>query len=455
VKKQLALLVLGFVSVLLLAGQLARAAAGPGPADPQDSVPAWASDGVHLAFERTTPSLQHVLTMTSAGKDLYVAWPTGESRGYVGSTYFLVQTRDQTIVTTGGRFAGPNAILHGTDAAASPDGSQIAYIRAGTLYVVRASDIPRNGAFPIPSPPERAIATGVSPPSWDVTGPAWSPDGTRIAVASGSSLLVVNTDGSGKRTLFAGGNQSVNPSWSHDGKTVAFETNGSGVWAIWEVQADATGAHAVLGSSSSNFRFPQFSPVSDALAFISDRQRVPGGATQYQYALFVDRGNRVDKLVDDVRPDSPPRWSPTAALIAVAAGQECRRWGVYTVRSEGGTPQRHSNLCRFTGTSGDDTVRGSYYFDLIRGLGGNDRILAFDGNDRIEGDAGNDVIAAGNGNDVIFGGPGDDVLYGGAGNDVIVPGNGRDRVDCGPGDDTVEGAGPLDRIAKNCEHVHR
>jgi Tol biopolymer transport system component len=442
VKKQLALLALGFVAVMLLAGQLAHAAAGPGPADPQDSIPAWASDGVHLAFERTTPSLQHVLTMTSAGKDLYVAWPTGESRGYAGSTYFLVQSNGETIVTMGGRFAGPSAILHGTDASASPDGELVAYLRGGTLYVASVT-----GAG------ERAIATGVTPPSWDVTGPVWSPDGTRVAVASGSSLLVVNTDGSGKRTVFAGANQSVNPSWSHDGKTVAFETNGSGAWAIWEVGADGTGAHAVLGGPSSNYRFPQFSPVSNALAFVSDRQGVPGGATQYQYALFVDGGSAIRKLVDDVRPDSPPRWSPTAALIAVAAGQECRRWGVYVVRSEGGTPQRHSNLCRFTGTSGNDTVRGSYYFDLIRGLGGNDRIFAFDGNDRIEGDAGNDVISGGNGNDVIFGGPGNDVIFGGAGNDVIVPGNGRDRVDCGPGDDTVEGAGPLDRIAGNCEHV--
>jgi Ca2+-binding RTX toxin-like protein len=38
---------------------------------------------------------------------------------------------------------------------------------------------------------------------------------------------------------------------------------------------------------------------------------------------------------------------------------------------------------------------------------------------------------------------------------VIIGGNGRDVIDCGPGNDTVDGAGPLDTIAKNCEHVKR
>src|SRR6266513_2840811 len=45
VKRHLALLIVGLVAVLVLAGQLARAAAGPGPDDPQDSLPAWSSSG--------------------------------------------------------------------------------------------------------------------------------------------------------------------------------------------------------------------------------------------------------------------------------------------------------------------------------------------------------------------------------------------------------------------------
>src|SRR3954447_5698929 len=56
-------------------GQLAHAAAGPGPNDIQDSLPFWDANGVRAAFERTAPGLQHVLSTTSAGKDTYLVYP--------------------------------------------------------------------------------------------------------------------------------------------------------------------------------------------------------------------------------------------------------------------------------------------------------------------------------------------------------------------------------------------
>ncbi|MES1248581.1 MAG: hypothetical protein ABUS54_13005, partial [Actinomycetota bacterium] len=183
-----------------------------------------------------------------------------------------------------------------------------------------------------------------------------------------------------------------------------------------------------------------------------DRQHAPGGATPHQHALYLQTGK---KLLDDVHPYSPPAWSPTDASIAVAAGQECRRWGIEVVPTLGGPAHRRSNICRYDGTAAADTIHGSPYFDIISGKGGNDHLFGGAGNDDILGENGDDTISGGAGNDTIFGGPGNDVISGGAGNDTIIPGNGADRVDCGPGDDTVEGAGPLDRISKSCEHVRR
>jgi Ca2+-binding RTX toxin-like protein len=449
VKRQLLLLVAGFVAVLVLAGQLARAAAGPGPNDQQDALPAWASDGVHIAFQRTGGALaDRVVVSTSGGKATRIV-SGGRLRGWVaGSGNLLVQVSGtQTLVTQ--RSATPRALafLNAVDATPSADGSHLAYLRDGTLYT---STLDGSG--------ERAIAADVAPPSWDIAGPVWSPDGTRIAVSSGSSLLLVQADGSGTRTLFSGRNQSVNPSWSRDGATIAFERNASDHWEIWLVNADGTGAHELYGSpGAANWRYPQFSPVGNALAFISDFQHVPGGATQYQFALYVrDSSGNMHKLVDDVHPYSPPRWSPTAALIAVSAGQECRRWGVYITRPDvESRPHRRSNLCRFDGTATANTIHGSPYFDLINGNGGNDLIHGNAGNDKISGEDGNDTIYGDVGNDFILAGPGDDRVFGGAGNDTIIGGNGRDHIDCGPGDDTVEGAGPLDAIARNCEHIRR
>jgi Tol biopolymer transport system component len=456
VKKQLGLLVVALVVVLVAAGSLARAAAGPEPNDPQDTVSFWSSDGVHLAFERQIAGgTTHVLQMTSAGKDLYVDDFGAVLRGWVpGTDYKLIEVDGNTIMTTGGRFAAPHAEFHGVDASASPDGSRVAYLRNGTLYVARIDALPKADTTPIPVPAEQSVATGVDPPSWDLTGPAWSPDSTRIVIASGSTLLLVNADGSGSRVLFSGQNQSVNPTWSPSGTHIAFERNAAPHWQIWTVKPDGTGAGELVASGG-NDRYPRYSPVSDQLAFISGRQHVQGGATQFQFALYLmDAGGGTHKLVDDVHPFAPPSWSPTAALIAVAAGQECRRWGIYIVRSNtGARPTRRSNLCRYDGTAGADTIHASPYFDIVNGLGGNDHLYGSSGNDAIYGENGNDVIDGQDGNDTIFGGPGNDVISGGSGDDVIIPGNGRDVVDCGPGIDTVEGAGPLDRINKNCEHV--
>ena len=450
VKRQLALVIAGLVLVLMLAGQLAHATAGPEPNDPQDSLPAFASDGIHVAFERAVPEGRNVLSMTSAGKDLSVdSSAVASFRGYVpGTTHLLIQISDHdSQVITGSRYDPPVALLRGTDATASPDGRRVAYLRDGTLYV---AGIDGSG--------EHAIATGIAPPSWDVVGPAWSPDGTRIAISSGSSLLVVSADGSGSKVIWGGLNQNVNPSWSADGLQVAWETNADAHWEIW-VSADCNrcGPRMLLASPTANYRFPQFSPVSsNTLAFISDRQHARGGATRYQFALYTQQLSSpvLHKLVDDVHPFSPASWSPTAALIAVAAGQECRRWGIYIRQPDvGSQPHRRSNICRFDGTPAADTVNGSPYFDIINGLGGNDTIDGSGGNDKISGNAGNDTIYGGAGNDFIFGGPGNDHIFGGPGNDTISGGNGIDQIDCGPGNDTVEAAGPLDVIAHNCEHI--
>jgi Ca2+-binding RTX toxin-like protein len=446
VKKQLAFVVAGLLAVLVLAGQLARASAGPGPDDPQDSLPAWSSNGVDIAFERTASTLAaRVFDMAAGGKSIH-AVQDGTLRGWVpGTEHLLVQIDgEHTVVQGDSSKDRPLAEFLGTDATASPDGQHVAYLRGGTLYVAAI-----NGTG------EHAIATGVTPPASDVTGPVWSPNGSAIAVASGTALLLVQADGSGQKVLIDGPGANDNPSWSPDSTTVAFEHDTGTHWQIWVTIPSCNFCLRAL-TGSANSRFPQYSPLSNTLALISDRQHAIGGATPYQYALYTQQasGGVARKLVDDVHPYSPPRWSPTAALIAVSAGQECLRWGIYVTRPDvGSQPHRRSNICRFDGTAHADVIQGSPYFDRINGLGGNDTLYGYAGSDKISGNGGNDTIYGGAGNDFILAGPGNDRIFGGPGNDTIIGGNGVDRIDCGPGNDTVEAAGPLDIIARNCEHI--
>jgi RTX calcium-binding nonapeptide repeat (4 copies)/WD40-like Beta Propeller Repeat len=296
----------------------------------------------------------------------------------------------------------------------------------------------------------RRLATGIVPPTSDVVGPVWSPDGSSIAVstasAAGSAIEIVPVNGAKAHVAFDGAGQNVDPSWSRDGSTLAFERDDAGRWTIWLVAPDGTAPREAIATGANN-RFPQWSPADDRLAFLSDR----GGG----YALYVGMTDgSAQKLVGGVAPDSPARWSPDASALAVSSVGNCRRFGITVVRPSAPTrPLRRSNQCRIDGTAGDDFIYGTPYYDLIDGAGGNDSLFAGNGDDVVDGGPGNDHIGGGPGNDVIDGGAGDDVLSGSIGNDTIYAGPGLDRVGCGPGDDTAY-VGPGDTV-RACEHVHR
>lgn len=422
-KRQFALLVVGLVSVLLLAGQLAHAAA---PAQRDDAHPSWSWDARYLVFDAGGSS---VAIVPAGHGDEHALGRPGLVRGFrPGGDEFLAERGGLTeIVTSGGRAVGA---VNGLGASWSPDGGSIAYVRDGVLYAAAAT----GGS-------ERRLYGPLTRPSWDVEGPVWSPDGTRIVIATTGGLRVVSADGTGSQVVFAGENQSVNPSWASGGDAIAFERNAGPHWSIWLVDPDGGNPRAFL-SGDANYRYPQWG-TGNRLAYSSDKLHIPGGATRYQFALYVvDAGAGTSwRVLDDVRPDEPAAWSPTGAQLAAAAGQECGRWGVYVVSAERvalphGT--RRSNLCRFDGTAGNDVLTGSPYRDYIRGFAGDDRILARGGRNRIEGNGGNDSIASGAGADAIFGGPGDDRIAAGPGNDLIVGGPGRDTIAAGRGNDTVE-----------------
>ena len=439
--------------VVALAASAAHAVVSP-VAVPRDTEPWWAPTGATLAFQRTSPALGNgdvLFTPAVRGKEADIIGP-GRARGFrSGSGELLVETGSSTSVRDAlDRQVGS---VPGTDATWSPDGTQIAFLEGDVLAVSAAS-----GAD------VRQLAQGIAPSSSDVTGPVWSPDGTSIAIATGSAIEIVPADGSKATVAFDGAGENVNPSWSHDGSTLAFERNDSGRWTIWVVAPDGSGAREAIAVGSNN-RFPQWSPVDGRLAFLSDRSG--------SYALYVGTPDGpAQELIGAVGPDSPARWSPSGASLAVSSALDCKRFGIYVVNSSPpAQPERRSNQCRIDGTSGSDFIEGTPYYDLIYGNGGNDSIFAGNGddvvyggpgndkigggpgNDLLDGGTGNDVLSGSIGNDVIYGGPGNDTIGGGPGNDTIYAGPGRNTVNCGPGTDTAY-VGPSDTV-RGCEHVHR
>ena len=100
------------------------------------------------------------------------------------------------------------------------------------------------------------------------SGPAWSPDGTKLLFNSpdqsgGAALYTVNVDGTGLQRLVNA--NVVDPSWSPDGTAIAFAAPyGDGHYHIFIANADGIGnvwvpLAGINGSVADDVQ-PQFRP---------------------------------------------------------------------------------------------------------------------------------------------------------------------------------------------------
>ena len=119
-----------------------------------------------------------------------------------------------------------------------------------------------------------------------------------------------------------------------------------------------------------------------------------------------------------------------------------RMTGVQLVKFANGTSWTMDDLKAlvFAGTTGNDSVRGTWQADTLAAGAGNDTLYGHGGNDAIDGGAGSNWIDGGSGNDTLLGGhDGNDALYGGDGDDSLNGIQGNDTLYGGAGHDTLRG----------------
>ncbi|MFN7928847.1 MAG: DUF5050 domain-containing protein [Blastocatellia bacterium] len=140
-----------------------------------------------------------------------------------------------------------------------------------------------------------------------VGSPSWSPDGRAIAFDSrpdgNADIYVVSSEGGQPRRLTTDAAEDVVPSWSHDGQWIYFASQRSGRLQIWK--APSQGGAAVQVTQGGGFD-PLESPDGQWLYYTQERGsaaiwRVPvaGGTEQPVYDFRQRNYSRLWMIVSD------------------------------------------------------------------------------------------------------------------------------------------------------------
>jgi Tol biopolymer transport system component len=256
----------------------------------QDASPVWSPDGTRIAFTSNRPGPSN----TTGRSNIYVMNADGSGVKQV---------------TNNGREGVITGMVY--DPAWSPDGTKLVYVSSfmgelSGLVVINVEG--------------ETTPTYIS--TIEAADPAWSPDGTRIAYVgregvnnpedptSAWHLYVVNADGSGKTRIssiaspfnsFSYPPQASGPAWSPDGKRLAFvgKLSNDEIYTV-----SATGGLAVpLTDHPAQDLMPVWLPDGSGIAFTSYRD-----AQQRDIYLMDAGGGLPARLTTHPADDYDPDW---------------------------------------------------------------------------------------------------------------------------------------------------
>jgi Tol biopolymer transport system component len=152
------------------------------------------------------------------------------------------------------------------------------------------------------------------------TDPSWSPDGKRIAFVKNrgsSDIYVMDADGANVTQLTHGEGLNRTPAWSPDGRRIVFATDRDGNWEIYVMEADGS-MPTNLSRNPGYDADPAWSPDGTEIAFTSQREDQKG----FRPFIMNSNGDNARALsqTDNPAGNVYPAWSPDGTRIAYAEG---------------------------------------------------------------------------------------------------------------------------------------
>ena len=201
--------------------------------------------------------------------------------------------------------------------------------------------------------PDGAGQRNLTRSPYSETCPSFSPDGKRIAfLRDWQALYVMNADGSGEAALFPNDSAQFRSvmcaDWSPDGSKLAFtgithdEPNQQDVYVVG---ADGSGLKR-LTTSAADDSAPRWSPDGQRIAFSSIRDRVPGEVNFEIYVMNADGSNQT-RLTHNTKFDHSPAWSPDGTRLVFTSRRD-DNFEIYSMNAAGG------GETRLTDNEGDD-----------------------------------------------------------------------------------------------------
>ena len=191
------------------------------------------------------------------------------------------------------------------------------------------------------------------------THPSWSPDGKRIAFMSDRDehfnipgglpnfeIYVMGTDGGNPQNLTNDPNDDSAPSWSPDGKRIVFSSDRDGNGEIY-VMDDDGGNQQRLTDNDFHDTHPSWSMDGERIAFMSKRDGHFIGEFGLSYEIYVmdaDGGNQ-QNLTNNRKTDVSPSWSPDGKWIVFSADRKGDdvNFEIYVMDADGNNQQRLTN----------------------------------------------------------------------------------------------------------------